>query len=41
VFAYAQAWREAQAWGTTTTILELAAGVAARNDALNSGKEDK
>ncbi|KAI0246921.1 hypothetical protein BJV78DRAFT_88112 [Lactifluus subvellereus] len=41
VFAYAQAWREAQACGATTVMLRLAAEVAARNDALDSWKEDE
>jgi hypothetical protein len=41
VFAYAQAWREAQACGATTVKQQLAAEVAARNDALDSWKEDE
>jgi hypothetical protein len=41
VFAYAQAWREAEACGATSVMLRLASEVAARNDDLESWKEDE
>jgi hypothetical protein len=43
VFAYAQAWREAEACGAMNVMkrFQLAAEVAARNDALESWKEDE
>jgi hypothetical protein len=41
VFAYAQAWREAEACGATSDLLRLAGEVAARNDDLESWKEDE
>jgi hypothetical protein len=41
MFAYAQAWRDAEARGATSVMVRLAAEAALRNAALDSWKEDE